>query len=64
MAKKDAHLILTEEIYDKVKFLARIKGSSRSALVNDILIAFVERNEDNLKEFENAAQKINDKLKW
>lgn len=64
MAKKDVHLILTEEVYDNIKFLAYAEGSSSSALVNDIILAFIERNEKELEEFKRIAKKLNSNLKW
>ena len=64
MAKKDIHLNLTEEVCNDIKFLAYMEGSSRSALINDILIAFINRNEKELEEFKRVVKKFNNNLKW
>lgn len=50
--KKDIHLVLTDEICDKMKLLANFNGSSRSAIVSDILLAFIERNDKEFEEME------------
>ena len=62
--KKDYHLHLTEEHMEKIRALAKIQGSSLSQLINDLSIAFLNRNEKTLEVFEEVANKINAKIIW
>lgn len=62
--KKDYHLHLTPEHIEKIRMLAKIKGSSLSQIINDLSIAFLNRNEKALEEFENVANQINKKIVW
>ena len=62
--KKDFHLYLTADHIEKIRMFAKIKGSSLSQLINDLSIAFLNKNEKALEEFENAAKKANDKIIW
>lgn len=52
------------ELSNRIKLIAKLMGSSANAVINDILGGFIDRNSDAIKEFERAAEKFHDKIKW
>ena len=61
---KNVYIKIDEDVLNRIKILAKIQGSPYNNVINDILYGFIFKNDAAIKEFENAAKKFYEKVKW
>ena len=64
MEKKRFMISIDEKILKKIKRLAAMQGTTTTAVISDIICGFVDKNSSAITEFENAAKKFYEKVKW